>query len=61
MKGKAQNPDAIFDTDKKKPGLNFAPQSPGLIDTSSNTSPDVSVFPLTLAYLTNDKKKATRQ
>ena len=44
LKGKAQDPDAIFDTDKKKPGLNFVPDSPNLIGTSPDTSPDV--FPL---------------
>ena len=48
LKGKAQDPDAIFDTDKKKPGLNFAPQSLDLIGTSPDSSPDVSLFPFTV-------------
>ena len=39
------NPNAIFDTEKKETGLNFEPQSPDLIGTSPDTSPDVSVFP----------------
>ena len=44
LKGKTQDPDSIFDTDKKKNGLNFAPQSNDLM-TSLDTSPDVFVFP----------------
>ena len=46
LTGKAQDPEEIFDTDKKNPGLNFVPQSPDLIGSSPDTSPDVSVFPL---------------
>ena len=46
LKGNAQDPHAIFDTDKKKAGLDFVPQPLDLIGTSPDTSPDVSVFPL---------------
>ena len=50
LKNKAQDHEVIFDRDKKKPGLKFAPESPDLIGTSPDTNPDVSV-PLHILYL----------